>query len=69
MQHTEHNEEHTCHERGDGQAFEAVLLDDAIYNNNERARRSADLYLRTSEDGNDETGYDGGDDTLLGRNT
>ena len=66
MQHTEHNEEHTRHQRGDGQSLEAILLDDAIYNNNECARRSTYLYLRASEDGDDETGDDGGDDALLG---
>ena len=67
MQYAEHDEEDARHERGDGQTLEAVLLDDAIYNNNERTRRTTDLYLRASEDGDDETGYDGGDDTLLGR--
>ncbi len=66
MQHAEHNEEDTRHQRGDGQSLETVLLDDAIYYNNERARRSTDLNLRASENGDDETGDDGGDDALLG---
>ena len=65
MEHAEHDEKHTCHQRGDGQTLKAILLDDAIYNNNERARRTTDLNLRTSEHRNEQTSYDGRDDTLL----
>jgi hypothetical protein len=68
MQQAEHDQKHTGHQRGNGQALEAVLLDDAVDDNNERARRTADLYLRTSEDGDEQTGHDGGDDALLRRN-
>ena len=69
MKHAEHNQEHAGHERGDGQTLEAVLLDDAIYNNNERARGTAYLHLRASKNGDEQTGHDGGDNTLLGSDT
>ena len=69
MQHAEHDEEHARHQRGYGQSLEAILLDDAIDNNNERARGTANLHLRSTKDRDDETGDDGGDDTLLGRHT
>ena len=65
MEHAEHDEEHTRHQCGNGQSFEAVLLDDTIYDNNKRARWSTDLHLRSTEDGNNETCHDGSDDTFL----
>ena len=67
MEDAEHDEEHTRHQRGNGQTFKAILLDDAIYNNNECARGTTNLHLRTSKDGDDKTCHDGSDDTLLRR--
>ena len=69
MQDAKHDEEHTGHQRSDGETFEAILLDDAIYYNNERARRATNLYLRATEDRDNETCHDGCDDTFLGRHT
>ena len=66
MEHAEHDKEDTRHERGDGKALEAVLLDDTINNNNERARRTTNLHFGASEDRDKETSHDGGDDALLG---
>ena len=65
MEYTKHDEEHTCHQRGDGETLETILLDDTIYYNNERARRTTDLYLTATQHGYQETSDDGGDDTLL----
>ena len=66
MEDAEHDEEHARHEGGYRESLKSILLDDAIYNNNERARGASDLHLRASEERDDESGHDGGDDTLLG---
>ena len=50
MKHTEHDEEYSRQKHGDGQALEAILLDDAINNNDERTRRATYLNLGTTED-------------------
>ena len=65
VQDTEQDEEHTRQECGDGQPLEAVLLDDTIYNNNERARRATYLNLRSAENGNHKSCHDGSDNPLL----
>ena len=67
VQHAKHDEEHTSHQRGNGQPLEAVLLDNTINNNNERARRTTNLHLGATKDGYKESSNDGGDNTLLGR--
>ena len=65
MEHAEEDEEDTGQKGGYRQALEAVLLNDAIYNNNERARGASYLHLRTAEDRYDQSGDDGSDDALL----
>ena len=65
MKHAKHNEEDTRQERGNGKTLEAILLDYAVNNNNERARRATNLNLGTAEDRHDQSGDDGSDDTLL----
>ena len=67
--HAQEDEEHTCHQRGDGQSLYAILMDDAIDDDDEGTRRTANLHLRTTEGRNDETGYDGRENTLFGRYT
>ena len=67
MEHAEHDKEDTRHERGNGKALEAVLLDDTINNNNERARGTTNLHFGASEDRDEKTCHDGGDDAFLGR--
>ena len=45
----EADEQHTGHERGDGETADAVLLHDAVDDHDEGAGRAADLYSRASE--------------------
>ena len=66
-QEAEHDEEGTGHERGDGQSLDAVLLDDAVDDDDERSCGAADLDAAASEDGDDQSGDDGRDDALLRR--
>ena len=63
---SEEHQEETCHQRCDGQSLESILLDDAVDDDDECSCRSADLHFASAEDGDDETRYDGCDDTLLG---
>ena len=65
MQHSEEDEEGTCHQSGNGEPLEAILLDDAIDDDDEGTRRSANLHLAASEQRDDESRHDSGDDTLL----
>ena len=46
--------------RRDGEAVVAVLLNDAVDDDDERAGGAADLYARSAERGDDEAGDDGG---------
>ena len=62
---TEEHQEETCHQRCDGQSLESILLDDAVDDDDECSCRSANLHFASAEDGDDETRYDGCDDTLL----
>ena len=55
------------HERGDEQSRLAVLLDDAVYDDDECARRPSDLYAASSQQRDDQSGEDSRDDALLGR--
>ena len=61
------HEQHAGHQRGDDQARLAVLLDDAVYDDDECARRPSDLYAASSQQRDDQSGEDGRDDALLGR--
>lgn len=62
---SEEDEEETRHERRDGESLKAILLYDAVYYNNERARRTANLHTAASECRHYESRYDGCDDALL----
>ena len=65
MQHTEHNQEHTCHQRGYGQSLKSVLLYNAVDNDDKRTGRSAYLHFRTSQHRHYQSSNDGSNDTLL----
>ena len=66
MEQTEEHQEGTRHEGGNGQSLDAVLLDDAVDDDDKRTGRSAYLHLAATEYRDDETGHDGCDDTLFG---
>ncbi len=63
---SEEHQEETCHQGSDGQSLESILLDNAIDDDDECSCRSTNLHFASTEDGDDETCYNGGDDTLLG---
>ena len=65
-EHAQHDKEHTGHQRGHGQSLHAVLLDDAIDDDDEGSRGTANLHFAASEEGDEQTGHNGGDDALLG---
>ena len=69
MEYTEHNQKHTCHQCGNRKTFEAILLDNAVYNNNERARRTTNLYFRSAKDRDNQSCYNSGDNTLFRRHS
>ena len=52
-------EHHAAHQRRDHQAVDAVLLDDAVDDHDERAGRPADLHPRAAERRDQEAGDDG----------
>ena len=66
LEQTEQNEEHASHDGGDGESFDAVLLYDAVDDDDESTGRTANLHLATAEQRHKETGYDGSDDAFLG---
>ncbi len=61
------DEQHAGHERRDGESVDAVLLDDAVDDDDERAGRSADLDARAAERGDEEAGDDRGPQPAVGR--
>ena len=61
------DEEHARHERGDHQSALAVLCNDAVDNDDERSRRSANLHPAAPETRHEETGDNSGDDSFLRR--
>ena len=65
LEYPQQDEEYTCHESSHGQPADAILLNDAIDDDDERTRRSANLYLASAQQRNDETCHDGCDDTLF----
>ena len=67
MEHAHQDEECAGHERRDGEAAHAVLLDDSVDDDDEGAGRTADLDLAAAEEGNEETGHDGRQDAGLRR--
>ena len=68
-QHAQQDEKNSCHQCGNGQPLHSILLDDAIDNHDEGTCGTANLHLRTSEERDGQTGYDGGDDALLRAHT
>jgi hypothetical protein len=50
----EHDQENSGHERRDDEAVDSVLLDDAVDDHYESARRAADLHARSAECGDDQ---------------
>ncbi len=69
MEHTKHDKEHTSHKRRDGKSLEAILLDDAVDNNNKGTCRTTNLNFGTTKERYDKTSHNSGDNTLLGRYT
>ena len=67
MQYAEQDEEGTSHQSGDGQSFKAILLYDAIDDNDKGSCGTADLHLASTQKGDDEASHDGSDDALLRR--
>src|ERR1051326_8127646 len=65
--HAQYHEDHAGHDCCDRQAIDAVLLDDAVDDDDERARRPADLHTRTTERGDEESSDDRGIESLLQR--
>ena len=68
-QHAQQDEEDTRHERGNSQSLHAILLDDAVDDNDEGSRWAANLYLRAPEERNHQSCYDGSNDAFLGTHT
>ena len=66
VEHAEENQEHAGQDGGHEQARFAVLLDDAIDDNDERACRPADLHPAAAEERHGQPGDDGCDDTFFG---
>ena len=61
------NQQHAGHERRNQQPRFAVLLDDAVDNDDEGARRAADLYPASAQQRDDEPRDHSRDDSLFGR--
>ena len=62
---SEENQEQTSHQCRYRQTFHTIFLDNAIDDNDECSRRTTNLHFASTEDGDDETCYNGGDDTLF----
>ena len=65
FEHSQQNEDDTCHQRCYDQSRFSILLDDTINNNDEGTGRSADLYFASSKKGNDETSNDSRDNAFF----
>ena len=66
-EHSQQHEDDARHERGRQQSGLAVLLDDAVHDDDERPRGPAYLHPAAAEQRDDEARDDGGNDALLGR--
>ena len=64
VEETHENQQDTRHDRGDSQTTQAILLDDAIDDHDERTRRSTDLHLRSAEKRDQETRDNRSEQTL-----
>ena len=62
MQHAHQDEESAGHERRYHESVHAVLLDDAVHDDDEGAGGTADLHLAAAEERDEETGHDGRED-------
>ena len=67
MEYAEQYEDQSCHDGGDCQSFQSVILNDAVHDDDECTGRSADLYAVTAEERYDETSDDRRDQTFFGR--
>ena len=65
VQHSEHNQEHTCHQRSYCKSLKSVLLNNSVDNDDKRTSRSAYLHLRSTQQRYYQSCYYGGNDTLL----
>ena len=65
LAHTHDNEEDTRHDGRDDEALHAVLADDAGHDHDKRSGRTSDKEVGSSEERNEETGYDRRYETLL----
>ena len=65
LKNSQQNKQYACHQCGDNKPRFTVLLDDAIDNDDERTGRSSNLYLASTHQRDDETGYDSRNDTFL----
>ena len=65
LQQTEQQQEHASHDGGYHQSLYAILLYDAVDDDNEGAGWSAYLHLAAAEQRDDKSGDDGGDDAFL----
>ena len=68
LEQSEEYEEHACHDGGDGESFDAVLLYDAVDDDDEGSRGASYLHLATAEQRDEEASHDGCDDAFLWRN-
>ena len=67
FQHAKHNKEYACHECGYGETLKAVLLYDAVYDDDESTRRTSNLYFAATEQRDNESGYYSRDDAFFRR--
>ena len=61
---THEDKQYTRHHGSDHQTGQTVLLDDTVDDNDEGACGTTDLHLTSTEHGDDQTGYDGCDQTF-----
>ena len=66
MEYAQQNQEHAGHDGGHKQACFAVLLYDAVDDDDKSTRRSADLHTASAKQGHGQSGDDGRDDALFG---
>ena len=66
MENAQEDEEDASHEGGNGESLHAVLLDDAIDDDDEGTGRTADLHLTAPEYRDHQSCHNSGDDTFLG---
>ena len=65
VEYAKQNENDTCHNCGNEQSAFAILLDNAINNNNKGTSRTANLYPASSENRDGQTGNNSSDNSFL----